>query len=110
MKQRKTRRDHIDEMVRRIVKRFDPEKIILFGSHARGTAGPDSDIDLLVIMPVSGSKLAKQVEIRLALHDIRAAKDVIVVTPDEFERRRNIAGTVIRPALREGWVVYARGR
>jgi predicted nucleotidyltransferase len=46
----------IDAMVRRIVQRFDPEKVILFGSHARGTAGPDSDVDLLVVMTVRGSK------------------------------------------------------
>ena len=42
----------IDQMVGRIVERFDPERIILFGSAARGEAGPDSDVDLLVVMPV----------------------------------------------------------
>ena len=42
----------ISEMVRRIVERFHPEKIILFGSYARGTAGPDSDVDLLVVLPI----------------------------------------------------------
>ena len=96
----------IAEMVRRIVERFDPERIILFGSHARGTAGPDSDIDLLVVMPVSGSKRAKQVEVRLALHDVRAPKDIIVVTPDEVKKYRDLVGTIIRPALREGEVLH----
>ena len=47
--------DIIDDMVRRIAERFQPEKVILFGSYARGTAGPDSDVDLLVIMAVTGS-------------------------------------------------------
>lgn len=100
----------INKMVKRLVDRFDPEQIILFGSHARGTAGPDSDIDLLVIMPVTGSKRAKQIEMRVALHDIRAPKDIILATPDEVTRRRNIVGTIIRPALREGKVLYARTR
>ena len=52
----------IELMVERLVDRFDPDQIILFGSQARGTAGPGSDVDLLVIMPVSGSKRAKQLE------------------------------------------------
>ena len=98
----------IDEMVRRIVTQFDPERIILFGSHARGTAGPDSDVDLLVVMVFEGSKREKQVEVRLALHDIRIPKDIVVVTPDELERYRDVVGTIIRPALREGKAVYER--
>lgn len=100
----------IETMVRRLVERFDPDQIILFGSHARGTAGPDSDVDLLVVMPVSGSKRARQVEMRLALHDIPLPKDIIVVTPEEVARRRDIVGTIIRPALREGKVLYARSQ
>ena len=53
----------IAEMVRRIVAQSDPEKIILFGSCARGDATPDSDVDLLVVMPVAGSRRGKAVEI-----------------------------------------------
>ncbi len=101
-------RQTIQAMVRRLVERFNPDQIILFGSHARGTAGPDSDVDLLVVMPVSGSKRDKQVEMRLALHDIHVPKDIIVATPEEVSRRRDIVGTVIRPALREGKVLYVR--
>jgi predicted nucleotidyltransferase len=100
----------IETMVQRLVERFNPDQIILFGSHARGTAGPDSDVDLLVVTPVSGSKRAKQVEMRLALHDIHVPKDIIVVTPEEVARRRDIVGTIIRPALREGRVLYVRGQ
>lgn len=95
-------------MVRRIVSRFHPEKIILFGSHARGDAGPDSDVDLLVVMPLVGSKLEKQLEIRLALRSIRIAKDIVVTTPEEFQWRKEIPGTIERPAAREGKVLYAR--
>jgi predicted nucleotidyltransferase len=95
-------------MVKRLVKQFDPDQIILFGSYARGTARADSDIDLLVVLPVTGSKRAKQVEMRMALHDIRVPKDIIVATPEEIARHRNIIGTIIRPALQEGKVLYAR--
>jgi predicted nucleotidyltransferase len=98
----------IDEAVRRIVERFAPEQVILFGSHARGTAGPDSDADFLVVMPVAGSKRRKAVEIDLALAGIGLPKDVIVVTPEEVERYRDVVGTIIYPALREGKVLYDR--
>ena len=98
----------IERMVKRLVDRFDPDQIILFGSHARGTAGPDSDVDLLVVMPVIGSKRAKQIEMRVALHDIAVPKDIILATPDQVARQRNVVGTLIRPALREGQVLYVR--
>lgn len=100
----------IKGMVRLIVDRFHPEQVILFGSHAHGNAGPDSDVDLLVVMPVEGSKRAKQVEIRLVLHDIPLPKDIIVTTPEEFAWRRNVVGTIEEPAAREGKVLYARAR
>jgi len=95
-------------MVSRIVRQFDPEKIILFGSHARGDAGPDSDVDLLVVLPFSGSKEEKQVEIRLALRGIGVPKDIVVTTPEDFLWRKEIPGTIERPAAREGKLLYAR--
>ena len=95
-------------MVRRIVKRFHPDRVILFGSHARGTAGPDSDVDLLVVMSVTGSKREKQLEVRRALHEFKVSKDIIVTTPEDFKWRKEIPGTIERPAAREGKVVYAR--
>ena len=98
----------IDEMVRRIVEGFQPEKIILFGSHARGEVGPDSDVDLLVVMPIQGSRRGKAIEIDLALSDRTIPLDLIVGTPDEFEQRKDIVGTIERPAAREGKVVYER--
>jgi predicted nucleotidyltransferase len=98
----------VKKIANRIVSRFSPDKIILFGSYAKGTAGPDSDLDLLVIMPVSGSRRDKAIEIGVALHDIAIAKDLIVVTPQEFEWRKDIVGTIERPAAREGKVLYAR--
>jgi predicted nucleotidyltransferase len=109
MKKRIVTQD-IQKMVRRLVDRFDPDQIILFGSHARGTARPDSDIDLLVILPVTGSKREKQIEMRVALHDINVPKDIIVATPEQVEQQKNIVGTMIRPALKEGQVLYERTR
>lgn len=105
---RETRQEEIQKMVELIVERFHPEKIILFGSHARGEAGPDSDVDLLIVMPVKGSRREKAVQIGVALHDIRAPKDIIVTTPENFEWRKEISGTIERPADREGMVLYAR--
>jgi len=101
-------RAQIDRMVKRIVKKFDPEKIILFGSQARGDAGPDSDVDLLVVMPVEGPLVDKRLEIRGALHDIPVPIDVIVTTPEDFAWRKKYVGTIERPAAREGKVLYAR--
>lgn len=100
----------IEEMVRRIVDRFRPLQVILFGSHARGTAGPDSDADLLVVMPVNGSKRKQAVEIHRLLACIGLPKDIIVVTPDELERYRHTLGTLVQAACQEGKVLYERPR
>jgi predicted nucleotidyltransferase len=105
-----TRKKMIREMVNRIVEHFDPEKIILFGSSARGDSGPDSDVDLLVVMPVRGSKREKQLEIRALLRGIRLAKDIVVSRPEDFEWRKDIVGTIEYPATKEGKVLYARDR
>jgi len=99
---------HIGRMVERIVQEFDPEQIILFGSQARGDAGPDSDVDLLVVMDVEGSKLEKSVEIRGAQRDFPLPLDIIVTTPEEFAWRKDVVGTIEWPASREGNVLYAR--
>ncbi|MEP7009770.1 MAG: nucleotidyltransferase domain-containing protein [Acidobacteriota bacterium] len=101
-------RSEIQQMVRRIVSGFHPEKIILFGSYARGEEGPDSDVDLLVVMPFLGSKREKQIEIRLALQGIPVPKDIVVTSPEEFRWRQEIPGTIERPASLEGKVLYAR--
>jgi len=98
----------IKRMVKRIVERFNPDQVILFGSHARGTAGPDSDVDLLVVMPFAGSRREKAVEIGVALHGIGVPKDIVVTTPEDFEWRKEIPGTIERPAALEGKVLYAR--
>jgi len=105
-------RNSMDEqircMVRRIAAEFDPDQIILFGSHARGEAGPDSDVDLLVVMSVKGSQRAKQLEIRAAVRDVHVPKDIIVSRAEEFQWRKDTVGTIEYPATHEGKVLYAR--
>lgn len=110
MAKERDRKKMISEMVNRIVEHFDPEKIILFGSHARGEAGPDSDVDLLVVMPVKGSKREKQLEMRALLRGIQLAKDIVVSRPEDFDWRKDIVGTIEYPASKEGKVLYARER
>jgi predicted nucleotidyltransferase len=101
-------RGDIAKMVRRIVRRFNPEQVILFGSHARGEAGPDSDVELLVVMDVKGSEREKAVEIGVALGDMPIPKDIIVTRPAEYGWRKQAIGTLERAAAREGKVLYAR--
>lgn len=93
---------------RRIVRRFHPERIIVFGSQARGDADPDSDIDLLVV--VSNGRDRRQLvrSIRIALSDVKVSKDVFVTTPAEAARYGDVIGTLVEPVLREGVTIYAR--
>jgi len=102
-------KEQIQRIVRRIAAEFDPDKIILFGSHVRGQAGPDSDVDLLVVMPVKGSKRAKQLEIRAAVRNVHVPKDIIVSRTEEFQWRKDTVGTIEYPATHEGKILYARG-
>ena len=98
----------IARMVQRIVRKFQPEQVILFGSHARGEAGPDSDVDLLVVMDFEGSAFEMGLEIHLALHHILVPTDIIVTRPADFAWRKEVFGTIEWPAAKEGKVLYAR--
>ena len=99
--------DHsvLDEVIRRVVEVAQPEKIILFGSAARGQMGPHSDLDLLVVRG-GVDALDLMGDIYLNLRGVGAAVDAIVASPRDLERYRNSYGMVIRAALREGRVVY----
>jgi len=97
----------LDEVVQRIVEVADPDKIILFGSAARGEAGPDSDLDLLIIKPgVHRRKLAQKIYQRLL--GVGYPVDIIVVTPEDVERYKDAIGLIIAPALQEGKIIYER--
>jgi predicted nucleotidyltransferase len=98
----------IQEMVQRIVDSFSPERIILFGSYARGTAGPDSDADLLVIKPIEGSKRQERIQIGIALQGMGLAKDILVATPEDLETAAHLPGSVLHDACREGLLLYER--
>ena len=99
------KRSSLTEIVRRIVETADPEKIILFGSTARGDEGPHSDMDFLIIKSTPNrSKLDNA--ITRALYGIDESIDVVVATPEDVERYKNIHALVIKPALNDGIVVY----
>ena len=96
----------LHEATQRLVEQFGPTRIILFGSQARGTADDHSDVDLLVVCPVAGRKRDLMVAMDRALGGLGIARDIIVLTPEEYERDRHIPGTVARPASLEGRVLY----
>lgn len=97
----------IETMVRRLVDRFDPDQIILFGSHARGTAGPDSDVDLLVVMPEGTHRGDTMGYLYQTVRGVGLPFDVMVATPQDLEKYGDRPGLVYRTALREGREVYA---
>jgi len=98
----------IEEVCERLISQFHPLKIILFGSRSRGAGTEASDLDLLVVVKGDGSKRAQAAAMYRALRGLDAAADIVVVTAEEFEKYRNVVGTIIRPADREGRVLYER--
>lgn len=98
--------DLLSEVVRRVVETASPDRIILFGSAARGEAKPDSDLDLLVVKTgvVHRRRLAQQIYKGLLGLDIPV--DVLVVTPEDLAASRNKSGMIIGSALRDGREVY----
>ena len=97
----------LDEIVRRLVAAYRPEKVYLFGSHARGDAGPDSDLDLLVIVPDDADPSRQRS--RLAYEVLRGtgvAVDVVVWTRGYFERRRVVPASLPAVVEREGRLLH----
>ena len=95
----------LDDIIRRIVEVAQPEKIILFGSAARGDMNRHSDVDLLIIKECA-NPLELMGQIYQNMHRVGAAIDAIVVTPQAVERYKDSHALVIKPALREGRIVY----
>lgn len=99
--------DEITSKIRqRLVDAFAPEKIILFGSQARGTADECSDVDILVICSFEGRRRHLMLEMDRALKGLELARDIMILTPEEFERDRHIPSTIARPTWKEGKVLY----
>lgn len=96
----------INEAVRRLAERFNPERIILFGSYARGTADDKSDIDLLVVCPLRKRRQKLAVEMDRALEGLGLPRDIIIFSSKEFEAEKLIPGTVARYAASEGRLLY----
>jgi len=96
----------MEEIVRRIVATAHPEKVILFGSRARGDARPDSDIDLLVIADSTEPRYRSPVPLYGVLSDILAPMDILVYTPTEVEEWSEVRQAFVTTAIREGRILY----
>jgi predicted nucleotidyltransferase len=95
----------IEELARKIGAEYHPQRILLFGSYARGTAQEDSDVDMLVILPFEGRSAEKSVEMRLKL-DTSLPIDLLVRTPQTIQQRLKMGDFFIEDILREGKVLY----
>ena len=98
----------IDEIVRRIVEAVHPDKIILFGSHARGEAREDSDVDLLIVAPSDEPNYVRIGRLYSLLRGVGVSKDILWATPDEMDYWGDALSHVFAVAQREGRVLYAR--
>ncbi len=97
------------EIVRRIVEAADPERIILFGSRARGNHRPDSDLDLFIEMETPDRPHERAVKIRSAFGLYRQPMDIVVYTPAEVQRLRGKFWTLLSEIESQGRVLYERG-
>ncbi len=98
----------LQEIVNRLVQALEPDAVYLFGSRARGEYDPDSDIDILIVVPSSELPGYKRDRVALrALRGLGVAVDVIVLTRDEFDRKREVVCSLPATVLREGRLLYA---
>lgn len=96
----------LDEMVRRIVEAARPNRILLFGSAARGERGPHSDLDVLVVMPDGVHRRQTAQRIYRELSGLGLAKDIVVVTENDVLQYGDNPSLVLKPALSEGMELY----
>lgn len=95
------------QIIDRLVIGFKPEKIYLFGSQAWGNPGPNSDVDIMVIVSDSPlPPLKRAVEARVLLRDLKFPKDIIVKTRAEFDKYKNVFASLSSKILRKGIVLY----
>jgi len=91
----------------RLVEATHPDKVILFGSYARGDFHPRSDVDLLVVVPRVEDHMEEMARLRLLIADLPVALDLVVMDRAEVTERAHLRGTMLYHALREGRVLYA---
>jgi len=94
----------LTEITKRLVDGFQPDRIILFGSQARGTADAHSDVDILVVQEAMEDRRALTLSMYRDLKGLGISKGIIVLTLEEFRRDCRIPGTIARPA----WLLYER--
>lgn len=97
----------LETLVRRIVEVARPDRIVLFGSAARGEMGPDSDLDVLVVKSGVEHRRRLAQDIYMNLSGVGVGVDLIVLTPEDLEAQRDSVGSIVGPALDEGRVIYA---
>lgn len=100
----------LDQIVEQIVKVLDPEKVILFGSYARGEAGPDSDVDLAVIAETDQPRGKRALGIAWPLRHLHLPLEIVVYTPEEWEFHGQVSTALPAIIRRTGQVVYERKR
>lgn len=98
----------IEEFGQRIGVQFHALKVILFGSYAEGAAKEDSDIDLLVVADTNLPERERYSAVRRLLADVPASFDIVVKTPEEYERWRSVVNHIVYFADRYGKVLYER--
>ena len=98
--------DLLNALTERILGVVDACRIVLFGSGARGSMGPDSDLDVLVVAPDGTHRRRTAQDIYVALWGLRVPIDIVVVTEADVDRYRDDPGLVLRPALNEGRELY----
>jgi len=96
----------LEQVTRTIVERFHPKRIVLFGSHARGDAGSDSDLDVFIEMQTSRRPPERAIEVSAAFGLRPWPLDVVVYTPEEVQRLRGVRGTLLSAIEKEGKVLY----
>ena len=100
--------NEIEEYGTRIGEQFGAERVILFGSYAQGTQSPDSDIDLMVVANTTLTPSERYCAVRRILADIPCSFDIIVRTPEEYDRWRSVVNNIVYFADKYGKVIYER--
>lgn len=96
----------VERVVKVIAEAIHPQKIILFGSRATGTARPDSDLDLVVIYAGEKSKRQVKLDIHRLMEPESFPMDLFVLSPEEMQRQRHVANTLAREVAERGVTVY----